>query len=157
MSIITKVIEKGEREFEEKFLRLGLNIQSMTDEQYIKHGITGRQLKDHLRQSQLALLQAVVEGMEQELEIQKQVQEKSKEVVAIGRARVAGMVADKYTRMGKIEALTSKVNRVEVINHTKPIEEGGGRAYVFWEDKAKVELSLQDDGRTLKIFISNGD
>lgn len=52
---------------------------------------------------------------------------------------------------------TEKVNRVEVINHTKPIEEGGGRAYVFWEDKAKVELSLQDGGRTLKIFISNDD
>lgn len=39
-----------------------------------------------------------------------------------------------------------KVNRVEVINYTKLVE---------WEDKAKVELSLQDDGRTLKIFISN--
>lgn len=49
---------------------------------------------------------------------------------------------------------TSKVNRVEVIDLTKTVEEGGGRAYVFWEDKAKVEAILQDSGRTLKIFIS---
>ena len=48
---------------------------------------------------------------------------------------------------------TSKVNRVEVIDHTKPVEEGGGRAFVFWEDTANVELYLQDDGRTLKVFI----
>lgn len=50
---------------------------------------------------------------------------------------------------------TSKVTRVEVIEHTKSIEKGGGRAYVFWEEKANVELSLQDNGRTLKIFISD--
>ena len=49
---------------------------------------------------------------------------------------------------------TSKVNRVEVIDHTKPFEEGGGRAYVFREDGIKVEVELQDDGRTLKVFIS---
>ena len=54
----------------------------------------------------------------------------------------------------RMEAMnTSKVNRVEVIDHTKSVEKGGGRAYVFWEDGAKVELSLQDEGRTLKIFI----
>lgn len=50
---------------------------------------------------------------------------------------------------------TEKVNRVEVIDHTKSLEDGGGRAYVFWEKTAKVELQLQDDGRTLKIFISS--
>ena len=50
---------------------------------------------------------------------------------------------------------TSKVNRVEVIDHTKSVEQGGGRAYMFWEDEANVEIQLQDDGRTLKIFITN--
>lgn len=52
------------------------------------------------------LLTSLKEEIENELEIQKKVQEKAKEVVAIGRARVAGMVADKYTRIGKIEALS---------------------------------------------------
>ncbi len=48
------------------------------------------------------------------------------------------------------------LNRVEVIDHTKSVDDGGGRAYVFWENEKKdVEFSLQDDGRTLKIFISN--
>ena len=40
-----------------------------------------------------------------------------------------------------------KVTRVEVIDEN-------GRRYVNWDDKNKVELSYQDDGRTLKIFIS---
>lgn len=47
-----------------------------------------------------------------------------------------------------------KVNRVEVIDHTRPYTEGGGRAYVFKQNGVKVELSLQDEGRTLKVFIS---
>lgn len=39
------------------------------------------------------------------------------------------------------------VNRVEVID-------GNGRAYVNTEQKNKVGLSIQDSGRTLKVFIS---
>lgn len=53
---------------------------------------------------------------------------------------------------------TSKVTRVEVIDHTKPFEQGGGRTYVFWPtnsiDDLRVSISLQDDGQTLKVFIS---
>lgn len=51
---------------------------------------------------------------------------------------------------------TSKVNRVEVIDHTKTLEEGGGRAYVYWkgESKQSVEIQLQDGGKTLKVFIT---
>jgi hypothetical protein len=41
-----------------------------------------------------------------------------------------------------------KVNRVEVIDQK-------GRSYVNWKRTNKTELSLQDSGRTLKIFISN--
>jgi hypothetical protein len=44
---------------------------------------------------------------------------------------------------------TDKVTRVEVIDQD-------GRSYVHWDDNnTKVELSFQDDGRTLKVFISN--
>jgi hypothetical protein len=43
---------------------------------------------------------------------------------------------------------TDKVTRVEVIDQR-------GRSYVHWDDNNKVELSFQDDGRTLKVFISN--
>ena len=59
---------------------------------------------------------------------------------------------------------TSKVNRVEVIDLTKTIENGGGRVYTYWhtyrtEDKEDVlvTLDLQDEGRTLKVFINNKD
>lgn len=46
---------------------------------------------------------------------------------------------------------TSKVTRIEVIDHqSEPVI---GRAYTKWGCE-KVELSLQDDGKTLKIFIS---
>lgn len=40
----------------------------------------------------------------------------------------------------------SKVTRVEVIDKN-------GRSYTNW-DVTSVELQLQDDGRTLKLFIS---
>jgi len=49
---------------------------------------------------------------------------------------------------------TSKVTRIEVINHQdNPI----GRVYTKY-DCQNVELQLQDDNRTLKIFITkNGN
>lgn len=47
-----------------------------------------------------------------------------------------------------------KINRVEIIDHTKPVEEGGGRVYSKIDPKLKVSVSVQDDGRTLKIFLS---
>jgi hypothetical protein len=43
---------------------------------------------------------------------------------------------------------TDNVTRVEVIDQD-------GRSYVNWDDNNKVKLSFQDDGRTLKVFISN--
>jgi len=48
-----------------------------------------------------------------------------------------------------IDSLKSqpKVTRVEVIDHE-------GRSYINWDERNKVELSYQDDGRTIKIFIS---
>ena len=42
----------------------------------------------------------------------------------------------------------SKITRVEVIDET-------GRAYVKWN--CKVEESIQDQGRTLKLFVSEED
>ena len=46
---------------------------------------------------------------------------------------------------------TDKVTRIEVIDHqSDPVI---GRAYTKYNCE-KVELQLQDDGRTLKIFIS---
>jgi hypothetical protein len=45
-----------------------------------------------------------------------------------------------------------KVTRVEVIDYSKTFEQGGGR--VFTKSNCKsVELSYQDDGKTIKIFI----
>ena len=45
-----------------------------------------------------------------------------------------------------------KVTRVEVLDHSKLAEQGGGRAFVK-TDCVEVELSYQDDGKTLKLFI----
>ena len=38
-------------------------------------------------------------------------------------------------------------NRVEVIDND-------GRSYVNWKDTNKVEISMQDNNRTMKVFIS---
>lgn len=49
---------------------------------------------------------------------------------------------------------TDKVTRIEVIDHqSEPIV---GRVYTKWNCE-KVRLSLQDEGRTLKIFVSKKD
>jgi hypothetical protein len=48
---------------------------------------------------------------------------------------------------------TINVTRTEVIDHTKTLEEGGGRVFVK-HNCPKVELQLQDNNKTLKIFIS---
>lgn len=54
---------------------------------------------------------------------------------------------------------TSQITRVEVINHTKRGEQG--RAYTYWSEYGNgikdphVELHLQDEGRTLKVFITD--
>ena len=47
-----------------------------------------------------------------------------------------------------IQEMTKNVNRLEVINHAK---DGQGREYVKYPKQ--VELSLQNDLRTLKVFI----
>lgn len=45
------------------------------------------------------------------------------------------------------------VTRLEIIDHTKT---GTGRDYTKWiPQNFSVELSYQDDGRTLKIFLSD--
>lgn len=44
---------------------------------------------------------------------------------------------------------TSKVRRVEVIQHSQPYN---GRAYTNYDAK-DVEIEFQDDGKTLKIFL----
>lgn len=47
---------------------------------------------------------------------------------------------------------THKVTRVEVIDHT---DEGKGREFVKYCKPGDVEVSVQDDGRTIKVFITN--
>lgn len=50
----------------------------------------------------------------------------------------------------EVEKAVKKVNRFEVIDET-------GRAYVkgsIYGSPVKVELSYQDDGRTLKVFVA---
>ena len=48
------------------------------------------------------------------------------------------------------------VNRLEVIDHTKGLDDGGGRTYIKWEDSNfRVRYDIQDDGHTIKIFISS--
>lgn len=42
------------------------------------------------------------------------------------------------------------VTRLEVIDW----KDGKGRVYTNWNEDNAIEVLLQDDGRTLKIFIS---
>ena len=46
----------------------------------------------------------------------------------------------------------AKVSRFEVIDHRS---NGSGRALVIWGNNLKVETSMQDQDRTLKVFITD--
>ena len=66
----------------------------------------------------------------------------------------------------------SKITRFEIIDHTPCVDCNGdghfndaicttcggggvkGRELVFWDAYKQIEASVQDDGKTLKIFIS---
>ena len=56
-------------------------------------------------------------------------------------------IADVIAMLPRLTFL-EKVNRVEVIDQK-------GRSYMNWKPTNKTEISLQDDRRTLKVFITN--
>lgn len=50
------------------------------------------------------------------------------------------------------DEVCADVSRVEIIDHRSG---GDGRVYVLPPGQHRVEFSIQDDGRTLKIFVSD--
>ena len=44
---------------------------------------------------------------------------------------------------------TEMINRIEVIDEK-------GRSYVNWKPKNRTELQVQDNGKTLKVFVMQG-
>jgi len=71
----------------------------------------------------------------------------AEDVVATNSYKYAREVEeDKEEHIQQID--TSNINRVEVID-------GKSRSYVNWQNNNNVELSQQDDGKTLKIFIKS--
>ena len=61
-------------------------------------------------------------------------------------------MADPKEEDHKTDFKLVKVSRVEVIDHSKSSEDGGGRVFVK-RGCVEVELSYQDDGKTLKLFV----
>ena len=57
-----------------------------------------------------------------------------------------GKLYDEIVELEKTDISTEEVTRVEVIDDT-------GRAYVNRNQDNAVEVQLQDNGRTLKVFI----
>ena len=57
-----------------------------------------------------------------------------------------GKLYDDIVELEKTDINTDEVTRVEVIDNT-------GRAYVNWNSDNVVEVRLQDNGKTLKVFI----
>lgn len=47
------------------------------------------------------------------------------------------------------------MNRVEIIDWTEKERFGGGRVFVAWEEDIEIVTDIQDDGRTLKVFIKD--
>lgn len=67
-------------------------------------------------------------------------------------ASLVRCIADALRKHGLLIE-NEKITRFEVIDHSVPIGEGfKGRVLV--RHNTKIELAVQDDGRTLKVFIS---
>lgn len=64
-----------------------------------------------------------------------------------------GMKDQVYSDFLATKIELDKVTRLEIIDHTKSLEDGGGRTVVFWDDKKQIDISIQDDNKTLKVFI----
>lgn len=48
------------------------------------------------------------------------------------------------------------ITRLEVIDFTKDLDHGGGRTIIVSPtDGKKVTYDIQDDGRTLKVFVDS--
>lgn len=67
--------------------------------------------------------------------------------------KLVSEIEELKTAISLLKTNTANVNRLEVIDHTAPVEEGGGRSVLFWDDEKQVDLEFQDDGRTLKVLI----
>ena len=50
----------------------------------------------------------------------------------------------------------TKITRVEIIDRSKTVEDGGGRVYVNY-DVSDAWISLQDNDQTMKIFINESE
>lgn len=61
---------------------------------------------------------------------------------------VEELIVNVINEMSKATS-TDLVNRVEVIDYLS-----GGRSYVSWSPDNAVETRIQDEGRTIKVFIS---
>ena len=48
------------------------------------------------------------------------------------------------------------ITRIEIIDRSKSVEDGGGRVYVNTNIK-DCWISMQDGGRTMKVFINETD
>lgn len=50
-----------------------------------------------------------------------------------------------------------KINRFEIIDHSRPLDDGGGREVVVSpQQMLDITYEVQDGGRTLKVFINKG-
>jgi hypothetical protein len=62
-------------------------------------------------------------------------------------------VTHRGTQDTEWETAKKEITRVEIIDRSKGIEDGGGRIYINHEVK-DAWIDYQDNGRTLKVFIN---
>jgi hypothetical protein len=62
---------------------------------------------------------------------------------------------DAVTSTDWLSALTKNVTRITVVNHSTPHGDHEKRGRVFEKWDIQIELSVQDGGRTLKVFIDD--
>lgn len=81
---------------------------------------------------------------------------KERSALLMSLENIINLIKDDMSKVGLINLdelrTVDSITRVEVIDHS---EDGCGKEYSKWDEKVKIELDLQDEGRTLKVFISD--
>ena len=60
----------------------------------------------------------------------------------------------KALSIADVMAMLPPVTLLEIVNRVEVIDQNG-RSYVNWKPTNKTEISMQDGGKTLKVFIGN--
>lgn len=115
----------------------------------IFYGVNNKEMKQIFTQTELEKIKEYANLSLQNLSGREDIEEIFNAGIDAGIEEFLEQLQSSSDKQKELQTDMSKVSRVEVIQHSKPYN---GRAYSNYNAK-DVEIQLQDEGKTLKIFL----